>query len=323
MPWIVAGGMVLGGALGFLGSKSAASAADRAAEMQAKAAQDQVDLGRDTLDWNKDQYAKWEERFDPVFDSMMEELDADLDPNYEAIAGDVKSGFQSARGQERRNLMRYGVRPQDGSFGKNEREYGIREAAAHVGTRSEARESKRGLKYNRLASVTGMGYGIQPSVLGGVNQAGGTLGRAYGSQANMFGQQSSMYSNEAYNSAAGIGNFVGSMPWGEMWNSTKGWIAQRNAPATTGATVAGSGGQTPQQFYGVANSDIRLKDNIKYVGEIQAHKVYTWDWNEIAVSRGVTDAPFGVIAQEVPEEYVTLVDGYLMVDYGRLFGDES
>ena len=317
MPWIIAGGMVAGTVIGGLMSKGSRNKSASAADRQADASQDQVDLGRETLDWNKDKYADWEKRFDPIFSDMMDSLDDDLTPNYAAIAGDVKSGFQSARGQERRELQRYGVRPQDGAMAKSEREYGIREAAAHVGTRSEARESKRGLKYNRLASVTGMGYGIQPSVLGGVNQAGGNLGNAYGAQANTFGNQSTMYANNANQIAGGVGNMVGSMPWGEMWTSTRGWANRgSNDPSY------GQYGSTKGQTMGPpAPSDIRLKTNINPVGKLLGYNVYTWDWNDLAIKRGVTGTTFGVIAQEVPDKYVTEVDGYLTVDYGKLFGE--
>lgn len=320
MPWIIAGGMLAGAVVGGIASSSASSAQERSAQLQADAMRDQTALGRETLDWNKEQYGKWEDRFDPVFGDMMDALGEDLEPNYGQIAGDVSSSFQSQRGQERRNMMRYGVRPQDGSFAGADRQYGIREAAAHVGARSQARESKRGLEYNRLASVAGMGYGIQPSVIGGVNNAAGNLGNMYGQQATQHGNIASMWGNTASQNAYGAASAIGGMDWAGMWNSTKGWFNQGAAPAVTGATVAGSGGQTPQQFYGAANSDRRLKKNIKWVGTVNGHDVYTWDWNDLAIERGVTDPTFGVIAQDVPREFTIMVDGYLMVDYRNLFG---
>lgn len=320
MPWIIAGGMLVSAVVGGIASANASSNALSGRQMQAQAMEDQTQLGREQLDWNKEQYGKWEDRFDPIFGDMMDALDKDLEPNYGQIAGDVSSAFQSQRGQERRNLMRYGVRPQDGSFAGADRQYGIREAAAHVGARSQARESKRGLEYNRLASVAGMGYGIQPSIIGGVNNAAGNLGRSYGNQATQYGNIASMWENTAASNAYGAASAIGGMDWQGMWNSTKGWFNQGSTFTPTGATVAGSGGQTPQQYYGVANSDRRLKKNIAHVGVLNGHDIYTWEWNDIAIERGVTDVPFGVIAQEVPEQFTFMVDGYLMVDYRRLFG---
>jgi len=222
MPWAIAAGVVgiAGVVAGAIGAHDAAGNQGDAIDAQSAAMRDQTALGREQLDWNKEQYGKWEDRFDPIFSDMMSEIDQDLEPNYGMIAGDVSSAFQSQRGQERRNMMRYGVRPQDGSFAGADRQYGIREAAAHVGARSQARESKRGLKYNRLASVTGMGYGVQPSIIGGVNQAAGNLGNMYGNQATQHGNIASMWGTRRRRtptaqqvlSAAWIGKACGTAP---------------------------------------------------------------------------------------------------------------
>jgi hypothetical protein len=322
MPWIAAAIMVGGSVVGHALSKGDRAASRSAKDRQADAAEDQVQLGRDTLDWSKEQYGKWEDRFDPIFGDMMDTLEDDLEPNYAQIAGDVKSGFQSARGQERRSLQRYGVRPQDGATARSEREYGIREAAAHVGTRSVARESKRGLKFSRLADVTGMGYGIQPSMTNSVNSAASNAGRAFTNMSNVAGNLSTQYSNQANQTAYGVGNTLGSMDWAGMWNSTKGWMNQRNNAGgndpSYGMYAKPSGQQGP-----TAPSDIRLKSNVKHVGEVMGVRVYTWEWNEIAIERGLGSNPtFGVIAQWIPQEYVTEVDGYLTVDYNSLFGEK-
>jgi hypothetical protein len=210
--------------MGYLSSKGSTDMQGEALDQQAAAMRDQTALGREQLDWNKEQYAKWEDRFDPIFGDMMDTIDDDLEPNYGLIAGDVKSGFQSARGQERRNLMRYGVRPQDGAFAKSEREYGIREAGAHVGARTAARESKRGLEFDRLTNVVGMGYGLKPSMTAGVNQASRSLMGAYGNQGTQYGNIASMWGNTAAQNAYGVSSAIGAMDWAGMWNSTKGWF---------------------------------------------------------------------------------------------------
>lgn len=245
MPWAIAMGVVgvataIGGAFA---AHEASGNQGRAIDSQSDAMRDQTALGREQLDWSKEQYGKWEDRFDPIFGNMMDALGKDLEPNYGMIAGDVSSAFQSQRGQERRNLMRYGVRPQDGSFAGADRQYGIREAGAKVGAFSQARESKRGLEYNRLASVVGMGYGIQPSMIGGVNQSAGNLGNMYGSQATQYGNIASMWGNTAAQNAYGVGNIMGSMDWQGMWNSTKGWFNNRgNQPVNPGGGPSGPPG---------------------------------------------------------------------------------
>ena len=66
-------------------------------------------------------------------------------------------------------------------------------------------------------------------------------------------------------------------------------------------------------------SDVRLKENIKHVEQIDGINMYTWDWKDPAMSSPMN---YGVIAQEVaethPEAVVTGDHGYMMVDYSKL-----
>lgn len=71
-------------------------------------------------------------------------------------------------------------------------------------------------------------------------------------------------------------------------------------------------------------SDIRLKDNIKSTGEKseKGHEIYTWVWNELAESLGLTGSGKGVIADKVelkdPEAITIDESGYKKVDYARV-----
>ena len=71
-------------------------------------------------------------------------------------------------------------------------------------------------------------------------------------------------------------------------------------------------------------SDIRLKKNIKKVGETAGgHNLYTWEWNDKAKESGMPLGPeSGVIAQEVMQKQPQAVrrheNGYWMVDYGAI-----
>ncbi len=62
---------------------------------------------------------------------------------------------------------------------------------------------------------------------------------------------------------------------------------------------------------GLKASDRRLKTNIEHIGFYGPHNLYSFDYLD-----GVHSV--GVMAQEMPDKYVTKVDGYLMVDYGML-----
>lgn len=66
-----------------------------------------------------------------------------------------------------------------------------------------------------------------------------------------------------------------------------------------------------------AFSDIRLKDNIKPMGQKYGHNWYSWDWNEEAKALGLTGSDEGVMAHEVNETNPELIShdkGYLKVN---------
>ena len=58
-------------------------------------------------------------------------------------------------------------------------------------------------------------------------------------------------------------------------------------------------------------SDIRLKTNIEYMGDVNGRRWYTWDWKT-----GGSD--HGIIAQENLDTVVGMINGFMVVDYGRV-----
>lgn len=68
-----------------------------------------------------------------------------------------------------------------------------------------------------------------------------------------------------------------------------------------------------------AASDKALKENIIKIGEKNGLNWYSWEWNELAKSIGLSGKDEGHIAQEVQEvrpDLVTTQNGYLTVNYG-------
>jgi hypothetical protein len=68
-------------------------------------------------------------------------------------------------------------------------------------------------------------------------------------------------------------------------------------------------------------SDIRLKKDIKSIGKVGKHNVYSWTWNEKANKLGLHGQAKGVLAQEVQKVQPSAVvnqNGYLAVRYDRL-----
>ena len=69
-------------------------------------------------------------------------------------------------------------------------------------------------------------------------------------------------------------------------------------------------------------SDERLKENIKPAGTFGKHNLYRWDWNEEGQRLTGQKSGSGVMAQEamkVDPLAVGKMDGYLYVNYGRIF----
>lgn len=71
----------------------------------------------------------------------------------------------------------------------------------------------------------------------------------------------------------------------------------------------------------ISMSDIRLKENIKYLGVDSGHNVYSWKWNKEAEKLGLSGETAGVMAHEIAEhlpEAIGTQDGYITVDYSML-----
>jgi hypothetical protein len=65
-------------------------------------------------------------------------------------------------------------------------------------------------------------------------------------------------------------------------------------------------------------SDPKLKTNKKIIGEKNGHTIWSWTWNKLAESIGLTGNDRGVMANEVmikSPEAVSIVDGYMKVNY--------
>ncbi len=83
--------------------------------------------------------------------------------------------------------------------------------------------------------------------------------------------------------------------------------SQSNAGKASGlGSAAGSAAAAA-----IIKSDRRLKKNINHIGMYGPYNLYSFDYLDGTHS-------VGVMAQEMPERFVTEVNGYLMVDYGML-----
>jgi hypothetical protein len=94
--------------------------------------------------------------------------------------------------------------------------------------------------------------------------------------------------------------------------------------AIVGGMLGGPAGAAAGASAGSTASDERLKTNIEHYNTLaDGTKLYTWDWTEEAVSRGLDKSPnYGVLAQEIQDTHPDAVrmasDGYLRVNYGKV-----
>ena len=153
---------------------------------------------------------------------------------------------------------------------------------------------------SNLSALSAMGAGIYSGSQNYLTQAGATYSSGAniaGSTAGTIGQQDVAYQN-----------------------------AQMQAQATETAGLYGAIGTATGMAAAklIPSSDIRFKNNIELVENVNGVNIYTWEWNDFAKEYGAnTYEPKGVIAQEIVLQYPEFVaideNGYYMVDYDGLY----
>ena len=139
--------------------------------------------------------------------------------------------------------------------------------------------------------------GAYGQIIGGPTVLGSSSGS---SQNSSNGFSNGMNIGMGMNGSTNIGNSFGS-------STGQGSSSSMSVDGKSVAALAGM-------------SDVRLKENIKHVENIDGVNMYEWDWRDDAPVKG--NMQYGVIAQEVaethPEAVVTGDHGYMMVDYSKL-----
>lgn len=92
--------------------------------------------------------------------------------------------------------------------------------------------------------------------------------------------------------------------------------AQQQTNMNNAGTAASIGLQAWETF-----SDMRLKENLCYLGAVNGHRTYSWRWNDAAAELGLHGEASGVIAQEVEQINPAAVGeskGYKTVNYDAI-----
>jgi hypothetical protein len=227
-------------AVGAYSAYSANSNASKARKQQGQAMDQQAQAAQDQLNFDKERYANWEARFNPIMDDLTTEAYADNRPDYMGIAADNNIAFDTSQAMNRRQQNRYGISPTDGATQASETQYGIGRALSLVGANTSAREAAKGQKFSKLSAIYGLGSGQGAQAMAGVNGAYGAVGAAAGNAANMYAGQAAGYSQAAAAGAQMAGYGLGqlsSSPWASG--------ASTVAPTVASSPSYGVGGASP------------------------------------------------------------------------------
>lgn len=197
---------------------------------------------------------------------------------------------------------------------------------AYAGSRAAALgEQAQG--YQQAVSTYGLNQAAQQqqlaNLLAGFGGAYGGAEQVLATERGLIGQAAGL--EEAIRRAqAGAANAGAGLAQASQGGGGKGLIGDL---AQAGATAYGSyltAGATTAAAAAAGGSDIRLKENIKKIGTENGFNIYTWDWNDLAKSYGISNQKTtGVMAQEVMNIVPSAVmphpvDGYLTVDYNKI-----
>lgn len=190
----------------------------------------------------------------------------------------------------------------------------------NAGQSNQANSQMAGL----LNSMGNLGQGMaNTSLLQG--QALQNFGQAgMGAQ---LGAGNQIQQGDLYNQGLGRQLFEEARDWGmNNYLASGGVSPSGQIGGSTTQDVFGSSGMedlasmamTAASIYMMFGSDVRLKEDIKFEGVKNGHNWYSWQWNEEAAKLGLEGRSEGVMAHEMPEDYVEEIDGYDHVNYAKV-----
>ena len=160
-----------GAAMSAYGASEQADAADAASARAAALGQQQLNIGQQALDWNKQNYNNWSSAFMPMLSQIKAQALANQQPNYQGIIGDIGSSFGAQQDANTRNMERYGINPTDGAMSAANTAYGLGRATAQVGAMQAERYRVGQQRLSNMESVWGLGVPMMNAAQSGVNSS--------------------------------------------------------------------------------------------------------------------------------------------------------
>ena len=205
MVGAIVGSAALGAATSYSSSKSASKSADKAYASADAASQLQYETSMEQLNFQKEQYADWENIFGPIQDNLSsyyKNLSAD------SVASLGIQNIEQSYTQSRQNLDTQLAKRGITNSGATAAGLTSLENTRMLG-KAEVRSTAEQTVAQQQLGFLSAGLGLQSGLQQGVSNA-------YSNQANILGQQSTAdtnsannYSNQAAQAYSGIGSSVG------------------------------------------------------------------------------------------------------------------
>jgi len=282
------------------------------ADQQMAAQAEQMQQARDYYDYQRDTFRPLERSI--VQDAQRFNTEAYREQLASQAAADAGRAFGISQQQNQRAMAAMGVNPNSGRFAGMQNATGLQQAAMRANAMTGTRQQAEQMGYARQLDAAGLGRGLAGASLGAYGGATGA-GSAAGQSAQSAGQ-----------------NFMGNMALGAntiatgqkmnlsglsniLNNQTKTYInTQGSLLGDIGGALGGAA-----SAYTAFGSDRKIKENIKEVGVDQRTALTLYEFNYI----GDTTRRFrGVMADEVELVYPEAVEdtdlGFKAVRYDLL-----
>lgn len=281
------------------------------ANQQMQAQSEQMDQARDYYNYQRDTYRPLEQSI--VADAQRFNTEAYRDQLAGQAAADAGRAFGISQQQNQRAMASMGVNPNSGRFAAQQNASGLQQAAMRANAMTGARNQATQMGYARQLDAAGLGRGLAGASLGaygGASQAGSMAG----------GNAQSAGQNYMGNMAIGSGTIAAGQNMqiqglsNVLNNQTSSYI---NTSGSVLGDIGGVLGGAASVY--TAFSDRRIKDNIKLVGVDPVTELQLYEFNY----KGDDTRRFrGVMADEVllthPEAVVDTETGFMAVNYDLL-----
>lgn len=277
-------------------------------------------------------YERMKEKFYPLQDKLAEQaMDYNEEGNFQEMSaramGDVNSQNELSRKNQAMQMAQYGVNPNSGAFAGANQAMNTMGAANAAAAGNRAYSAAKELGWNMGMGASGLGAGLPGQQLSstGMTMNLGNSGLAAGQIPIANSQTLGGSLAQGYGGAMQGWNQMGNLGASSYNTQVQGWSAEQAAKAQNSSGFGAFAGAIGAGLISKIPSDVRVKENIKYVGTLPSGvRLYNFEYkkqfkDDPRCGHGVH---LGVIAQQlrtiIPEAVATGHDGYLVVDYSKV-----